>query len=91
MFLEIGKPWESFVAELALVGGVLGGAESEGWLGLGVGSVGRGGGGGWRRRWLRRRRRPRAARRAAHTSQRLCWEIIICKSSSICMHIRIFY
>lgn len=49
MFLEIGKPWESFVAELALVGGVLGGAESEGWLGLGVGSVGRGGGGGWRR------------------------------------------
>lgn len=40
MFLEIGKPWESFVAELALVGGVLGGAESEGWLGLCVGSVG---------------------------------------------------
>lgn len=49
MFLEIGKPWESFVAELALVGGVLGGAESEGWLGLCVGSVGGGGGGGWRR------------------------------------------
>lgn len=74
MFLEIRKPGEGFIAELALVGGVLGGAEREGWVGVGVGGVsgvGRGGRGRRRRRRLRRRRWPRAARRAAHAAQRL--------------------
>lgn len=43
MFLEIREPGEGFVAELALVGRVLGGAEREGRLGLGISGVGRGG------------------------------------------------
>ena len=71
MFLEIREPGEGFIAELALVGGVLGGAEREGRLGVGVGGVGRGGRGRRRRRRLRRRWRPGAARRATHAAQRL--------------------
>lgn len=55
MFLEIRKPGEGFIAKLALVGRVLGGSESEGRLGLGVGRVGGGRRGRRRRRRLRRR------------------------------------
>lgn len=72
MFLEIRESGEGLVAELALVGRVLGGAESEGGLGVGVGGVSGRRRGRGRRRRLRRRRRPRAARRAAHAAQRLC-------------------